>query len=798
MSNSAPADLLFLLVCFVAECSICAVAGEFAARWLAGFSLWRKRLFEVSFLFGLAACSVTAYLAIVFSISARAIPVALALTGLSAWWLASGRRHQAALPGFLYSYLEFRSTRAFSFAASLVLLYTVLVGVYRVGWLLGVTSERGIAHGTSIWDDLRTLGFPLSLAAHGFPLRSPIAVEMILAYPLGAFLMSAGWIAWLPALALPILLAGTMTHALFYAVSVLLIAGVVASSSTARILIAASSLISVSFNLWHLSPNPSAWWLRLFFGYFLHNGQYTTIGWTPYSGMLWTANHALGFAAALLAAIWLAGTRRPGAPLLFAVFAATASMDMSVMAVAACGLLLAGSLLKAWIRRMAVPDWIGRGFAVWASCLVVIVLVNLPTLRGAVDSPFDTPFPWISMPTYNAGVLVSHAGPYGLLLLGGAVALLRQRIRWMNLWVIPVLTGLLFSFAFEYHSIWFWRFSFTAHLLLSILCAHQLELLPSPRAKRLYSLAWALFLLPGLSQGVKEVTAGVLFNRRSLEYVSAAEWIQGNTPISARVAEYRPDQASFAPDVNFLRTGNRGGWRIYDRSHPLVGYRSYEKNLSDLSAAIAWNDYLILDRSSGGPDAVLKQCGAAVAYANARFQIYRVDETCRSRLWIPPLRQQILRFQQQAILEVRMAKEGPEKLSDNLLAQYLIHHSESIYLLRPRLEQLWKQGRFADVNLLLQPLLAAHPGNAELRYSYAFTLHTGRIDSKKAVEQYDEALRLGYSEFWVRYNRGAARIELGQLDKARADLARAQSLDPKHPGVAVVLKRLADAREPRR
>jgi tetratricopeptide (TPR) repeat protein len=797
MTSTAPLNLLLMLLFFAMECAVCAAGGELAARWLAGFSLWRNRLFEVSFLLGLAACSLIAYVALVFSVSAKAIPVALAFCCAALWWLGRKRACEAELPDFLQAFLNFRATRAFRFAAGLVLLYVACIGAYRAGWLLGVSWNGSVIHGTIIWDDLRTLGFPLALAAHGFPLRSPIAVEMALPYPLGAFVLSAGWVSWLPAAPLPVLLAGAMTQALFYGLTVLLVAGVLARSPLARLLLTASSLISVSMNLWNLPLDRKAWWVLRFFGYFQHNGMYTTTGWTPYFGMLWNANHALGFASAMVGVIWFIQTRRIGLPLVFAAFSASASMDMSAMAVSAGASLMICSLLLAWIRRRPTPDWLRGGFAILACSVGVLVLVNLPSLRGNLDSPFDTPFPWITAPFYNVGVMSSHAGPYVLLLLAGATFLFRRRVSWLNLWLMPVVTGLGFSFAFDYHSIWFWRFTLAAHLLLSILCVRQLDLMPGVRAARIYAAAWGILLIPGVYQASRDVADGYrLASWRSPEYAAAAGWIESHTALSDRVAEYRASEASLTPDVNFLRTGNRGGWRIYDRSHPLVGYRKYEESLSDLSAAIAWNDFLLLDASTESPADLLTKCGAPVAFTNARFQIFRITETCRARLWIQPLRSAVIRFHKRAILGIRFSKEGPQKLPIDLLAEYVLDHPESVHLLRTRLEGFWNRREFAKVQTLLARLVEADPDNAEFRYSYAFTLQMGRIDLRKAVEQYSEALRRGYAEFWVRYNRGAANIELREFAKARADLRRAQALDPKHSGVAQLLERLAKPGSP--
>ena len=71
---------------------------------------------------------------------------------------------------------------------------------------------------------------------------------------------------------------------------------------------------------------------------------------------------------------------------------------------------------------------------------------------------------------------------------------------------------------------------------------------------------------------------------------------------------------------------------------------------------------------------------------------------------------------------------------------------------------------------------------ARINYLIAYCLHSSSIDLKRALDNYDLALENGFEEFWVRYNRGALYMELGDLKAARIDLDRAVSLDPSHEG----------------
>ncbi len=75
-------------------------------------------------------------------------------------------------------------------------------------------------------------------------------------------------------------------------------------------------------------------------------------------------------------------------------------------------------------------------------------------------------------------------------------------------------------------------------------------------------------------------------------------------------------------------------------------------------------------------------------------------------------------------------------------------------------------------------------------YLVAFLLHTQQRDLVTALHCYDLALQRGFSEFWIRYNRGALYIELGDRDRACQDLRRAIELDPRHEGTQKLLQRL--------
>jgi tetratricopeptide (TPR) repeat protein len=770
--------------------------GEIAARTLCRTSLLRARLPEVAFLIGLAAWALAAYALLPFTISAMGILPGIALLALALWLYRPPATEP--LPGFLTAYLDFRRTSAFRWAAGLAILLCVAASAYRMGWLLEFRSPAGeLYSGTPIWDDTRTLGVPISLAAYGFPVRSPIALGMYFAYPLGAFTAPAGWLAWMPATStLALLLADITCQAAFYVIAMLVAAGALLVTSRARLLLAASAFLSVAFNLWNLHPSENAWWLNHYFGYFRINLLQSTIAWTPLSGLVWIGNHALGFAALVLAALWVREPRvSRHAAILLVAFSAASSMDITAMALSAtCPL-----LLWAFVCKRLPMDQIRWGVGLCALALSLLILVNLPTLSGAVDSPFDPIFPFTSKVSYNVGVFFSTTGGYWLVLLTGMVVLaLRERRLLASWWWFPVLTGVAFSFLFEYHTIWFWRFSFTAHLLLGLLCALHLEAVKGHRAAaRAITMLWVAALLPGLYQSSVEASHSIEYGAWvSPPRAEAAQWIHRNTALSVRVATYRAEEASWATDINLLRAGSRAGLRVYDRSHPLIGYEDYLEKMQTLGAGIAANDLLLTPTTDPLWRRALEACNANRRFSNTEFTIYEVTSECRKRVEGGDLSPLLRAIDRRDRLPLLLSQRGSaEKLPVDMLAEWVILHPEKMHLLRAAIEPLWASARHKEAAALLEPVVEAHPQLAEAQYSLAFSLHVTALDPLRAIEHYNAALRAGYDEFWSRFNRGAAYALTRQYAPALADLERAYALKPHHPGlVGLIARTRAEAR----
>ena len=751
--------------------------GEVVTRGCWGASPWRARLPEMAFLAGWAAYALVGWVVLLATGSAvPVLPVVVALCAAGTWFLRSGDRGNLAI---WEPYRQFRATVWGQAALAAAVMLAVCVGSVRLLWLLGMPAGGTVPLGTNIWDDMRTVGFPLSLAAHGYPLMSPYAVDIRLAYPVGAFLFPASVMVLEPSLALPSIVMDSFAAGLFYGLVVVVASSFARGHGLLRLLASLSAILSVSYNLWRIDLDRSSRWFDELYGYYKWNSYYTTVAWMPFNGMIWIPNHGIGFAAVVLVMLVFGFRRLPdrlergefSLCLLFAGYAAITSMDMTAMALVAGGLMLvsAGWCEGRWTAWRLM--WFRQGLGVCLAAFVLLSIVNWPTLSKQVDAQFETPFPLLTRPWFNVGVMLSTLGPYFLLLLLGLV-LLRSRF-WRAggfLW-IPLLVTLWFCAVFEYHSIWYWRSTFAMHLLLGLLCAGVAAAL-GRRGKAAFAGLWILALFPGTGQTLHDVKGfSEAVPRLPMAKGEAVRWIYRHTPLSARVVAFDRTGWSLAPDVNLLRTGDRAGKVVFDRIHPLIGYQAYLRRMSDLPAGIAANDYILYYNDRPEFSALLEMCGAPVVYENSQARIFHVDRGCRQRLKGPETAPLMARYES---ARVRAEAKGVPLTSGAV---------------RLKAEQFWATGRFADAVRFLTTVAEEEPGMAEAAYSLAFS-YQGAGEQAKAIAMYTRALELGYAEFWVRYNRGAAYLDLGDKEKARRDLLRARELDSSHAGVRQLLTRL--------
>ncbi len=751
-------QLALLLIYTLLQAALYTWLGRGLFRVIGGIDLWAGRTPELAFLIGGNAAALLGYAVLIATTSAVPVLPACLLAAAALHALAHYRpRPQAPFPSIAERYREFRATSTGRLCLAAAMLFVILVSLHRIWWLLGWTADGSITLGTSVWDDLRTIGFPLTIAAHGYPMRSPQALGTILAYPLGAFTVSAGGVALLPRFALPIILADIACGAAAYALVVPFAAAALLQNRLMQWLVTLSGLISVSFNLWPVVANKHAPWFIALFGYFRKNAFETTVAWTPVYGNIWNQNHGIGFAAVLLAALLF---RDPRVPRFFvylpALFAASASMDMTAMGLAGVGL---------WAVLYRDRQQILAAAPIAVSAFVVLATTNALTLLGRTDFPNTSPFLWSTMPLYNIGVFACTLGIYVLLLAMAAA----QRAVARTAWMVPVLTGVLFSSVFTYYSIWYWRASLALHLLFAIWCGMSGEKLRSLALRRLFVAVWVIGLSLGAGQVLSEVSIGYRFrDRMPQDRRDIYAWIHRHTRLQDRVAAYLDSTGVLAPDVDFLRTGNRAGNSTYDRDHPLVGYESYRRRMAHLGEGIAAADYIVSWRETASFDTLLQACGANLAYQNKAGVVYAIGNECRGRIWSGLLTPQISGWRRDWVTRHQPLNESN---------------------LRRDVEALWAKQAFAGAERLLQSIVQKHPFSGEAVYLQAITLqYLNRCP--EALLLHEKALANGYAEFWVRLNRGTCLVLLQQRDAARAELQRARELQSNHDGLNRLLEGL--------
>lgn len=80
--------------------------------------------------------------------------------------------------------------------------------------------------------------------------------------------------------------------------------------------------------------------------------------------------------------------------------------------------------------------------------------------------------------------------------------------------------------------------------------------------------------------------------------------------------------------------------------------------------------------------------------------------------------------------------------------------------------------------------------DAEMEYFLAFILQSKKQMPDRSLEHYTLALKHGFDEFWIRYNRGQLYVTLGNIDLAIVDLERALMLHPSDENIPQLLNNL--------
>lgn len=714
-------------------------------------------------LIGLAAGGLAGYALLLFSGSAVAIiPGILALGLITEAWLRRRPAGTRELEGPVAVYRRFRSTWAGRICWVVLAIGALIVLIARFGWLTGRTTDGVVEIGTRVYDDMRTIGFPISLAAFGTPLRNPLAAETMLMYPLGAFILPAGMVALRPSFALHAIIADTVVISLLFAFVLMLFAAWLARKddgwhTAAAILFAVSCIFSVAFHWgeWEW-VRKSAWYPVLFT--FVREGISTTVGNTTLIGLVMLGNHALSYTMYLAVGLLL-----PALPLavlaMLTTFAAATSMDMSIFALVAAGLYLA------W-HVATTRQWPWRLILLAALAAAVVGLIMLPGLTGRMDG-LKPPAP--SFLRYNLhplGAVLCTEGPY-FLILAAALPFVTGRAR-----LIPLLAAcfapLPFLLAYHYGSFWFWRGHFAMHSLLSLLCLAAIASIRQNRIRTAVLSLWALAVLPGIWHNWQDIR----WFRKASGTASAAQaeairWIYANTRLQDLVAAWKPDEQSLVPKEDYLRAGSRSGKVVYDRTHVVMGYQKNFELMSDLARGIAGNDYIVYFKDDPAMEQILKKCSAPVVFRNSGTIIYRIDGNCRGGLALLPGDPLTAHFQG--------------------FASYLVAHPEQAQMLvRKRAEMFWQKTQYGAAISMLTTAAERSPNVGEIHYSLGYSLQQdGR--NAEAVASFTRALELGYYEFWTRYARGASLLALGEKAKAAEDLRRATQLDPAHQGAKNLL-----------
>ncbi|MBI4907826.1 MAG: tetratricopeptide repeat protein [Acidobacteria bacterium] len=728
------------LLFFALELMLAGWVGDVVLR-AAGYRSVLRRVPEFCALVGLAACGLVGYALLLFSNSAVVVLPGVVAAGFAAELWLRGRAAGRELDGPVEVYRQFRSTWMGAVCWVILCVGAAVVLMSRFGWLTGQTSDGVVSIGTRVYDDMRTIGFPISLAAFGVPLRNPLAAETMLMYPLGAFVLPAGMVALAPSFALQAMIADTVFVALVFAFVLMLFAAHLARKDGGwhaglALVFALSCVFSVAV---HWGVFAKAAWFPALFGYF-KEGVNTTVGNTTLIGLVMLGNHVLAFAMYAAAGLLFA-TTRGGVVAMLVAFAAACSMDMTIFALVAAGM---------WVgwKLMISREWPWRFVAMCTVAAVIIGLIMVPGLTGRMDGVQPRGPSFLRENLYPLGAVLSTEGPY-FLILAVALVFASQRARLVP-FIAACAAPMMFLLAYHYGSFWFWRGHFAMHSLMSMLCAAAVGSIRSAGLRTAVLALWAAALVPGVWHSWQDIR---WFRNASgsaaAPQAEAIRWVYANTRLSDLVVAWKGAEQSLVPSENYLRAGNRAGKTVYDRTHVVIGYQRNLELMSDLKRGLAANDYIIYQLDDPVFERILLGCGAPVAFQNAAAVIYHVEKKCRARLGSRP------------------AESGAD--------------------VRKRAEMLWAEKKYADALAMLTIAVEDMPTVAEVQYSLGFSYQQlGK--HAEAVKAFTRALELGYLEFWARYARGASYLALGDKARAKDDLQRAVQLDPSHPGAKTLLE----------
>lgn len=564
------------------------------------------------------------------------ISVGICLMGTAAFILVS-RNRQKPVP----NRQEPRSLFFLVSAMLVVALFITGVGIIRFSWIYHL--HYSFRAGSRIWDDMRTIGFPLSLAIHGLPLQGLYNPGSLVIYPVAPFLVAAGFIQLFPYHGLAIAIGDSLLQVIVFTAMFRLVICQIVKSEPWRMLCLAGALFNCSYSLTsffsRVEQNPC---YTYFFGYYTNCSIFRTIPWTTLSAAFWIPLHLLGAAMGILLVIQCTSLVRAWKKESFVLACLLGSllgcfsMDMAFLTMGTSALII---LIRTAKKGRAAFEWLLHHEIRAALPILLTGLAFMWTYRslfsGVIDSPDMGVIPILfHHPQWNLGNLVSAYGLYLLpLLVLVAIPNKREWIKsvahsphFLSLFVFFITLNGVFLAVF-YPSIWFWRSSVFLQLLYPMIVAMGLDKVPSGRLNFAAIILFSVALIPGVAWCWNE-TKCYSEEPPCLAWQSEViRWIRQNTPLDASVVYYNNSQHSFAADVAFFRMGFRAGELPFDRNNATSGYRNYLNAMSSIEAGIKHNDYIVVLRDDEEIVEKLIQGGRAIVFQNDSLLVFGPGDT---------------------------------------------------------------------------------------------------------------------------------------------------------------------------
>lgn len=272
------------------------------------------------------------------------------------------------------------------------------------------------------------------------------------------------------------------------------------------------------------------------------------------------------------------------------------------------------------------------------------------------------------------------------------------------------------------------------------------------------------------------------FNRYAAE---AYLWVTRHPRNEDTVSSYCSDLHALLVNGDLLQIGG-----IAHREEGAIGADTAHK---DLCHGLAESDLVMYFRGMRPFVKILQAIRAEKVFDNLGAVIYRVDDAAEARLQSEPARVAIDRYDRTLALgEKLQAIDSNSAQFQEVLSEYIRLNPEDPNAVRAMADRLWARGQHAEVVRRLKDWGVADLPFASISYCMAFSLHQVPGQLERAIHYYTRALELGFSEFWVRYNRGSAYDSLGRYEEALEDHTRALALQPSNETLRQSVARLKE------